>query len=489
MMSHELRTPLNAVLGFSDLLRDERYGALNDRQRRYVNNVHTGGQHLLRLINDLLDLSRIEAGRLELIIEDVPLQTIVEDVVSTLRPLAEKNSQTLSHTVESGLEVRADPTRLRQVLLNLAGNAIKFTPEGGTIELRVRQADDAIRVEVQDNGPGISLEDQERIFEAFSRLRDPNRITEGTGLGLAISKRLVELQGGSLGLKSRPGEGSCFFFTLPTGKKVLRKPAADQPAAARLGDGSRILVVEDDVEASRLIHSQLASTGYEVVVCNDCERAAEMAAELQPDAITLDLLMSPTTGWDVLFQLKLDPRTREIPVVVVSIVDQPARGATFVADEYLVKPVGKETLLAAVGRCLATQGLAGPPQRPILVVEDDASVREFVSELLTAQGFAVVTAANDSEARDAVAASLPALVILDLMLPKVSGFELLAEWRANPSTADLPVFVLTGKTLTPEEENYLRRRTESLFRKESQWQENLVQQLQRVLKPTAGVGR
>src|SRR6266403_1539432 len=207
-MSHELRTPLNAVLGFSDLLADERYGPLNDRQQRYVAHIHTGGKHLLSLISDILDLSKIEAGRMELTREDVTVASAFAEVISSLYPLAEKKSQALLQQVEPHLHVRADTMRFKQMLMNLAGNAIKFTPEGGRIELAASQVDDQVRVEVRDNGPGIPPEQQQRIFEAFFRLTETGSATEGTGLGLAITARLVELHGGKLGIERQPGEGA-----------------------------------------------------------------------------------------------------------------------------------------------------------------------------------------------------------------------------------------------------------------------------------------
>src|SRR5882724_11683951 len=235
-MSHELRTPLNAVMGFSDLLADKRYGELSERQQRYVSHINTGGRHLLKLINDILDLSKIEAGRLEISREDLSVETIFGEVLSALRPLVEKKTQTLSSLAEPGLSVHADATRFRQVLMNLVGNAIKFTPEGGRIELEAQQVESEVQVKVRDNGPGIPKEEQKRIFDAFYRLRKSGEGTEGTGLGLAITESLVKLQGGSLGLESEPGKGSCFYFSLPMAKavrearppvaKVVRKAAA-----------------------------------------------------------------------------------------------------------------------------------------------------------------------------------------------------------------------------------------------------------------------
>ncbi|MGH9699928.1 MAG: response regulator [Candidatus Acidiferrales bacterium] len=481
-MSHELRTPLNAVLGFSDLLADPRYGTLNERQQRYVNHIYTGGKHLLKLISDILDLSKIEAGRMDLSREDVTVAPAFAEVLSALQPLADKKSQTLLQQVDSNPHVRADSMRFKQVLMNLVGNAIKFTPEGGRIELAARQIDDKVRVEVRDNGPGIPPEQQQHIFEAFIRLSQTGTATEGTGLGLAITSRLVELHGSKLGIESEPGRGSCFYFSLPLVAVTLEQPTLTAAAKPRTGRAPRILVIEDDTATGQLIQSQLTSSGYDAIRCDRPERAIEMAAELQPDAITLDLIMQPVHGFEVLLQLKNDSRTSKIPVIVVTIVDQPAVGGALGANEYLIKPVDKQTLLAAVERCLKSRGGAAPA-RAILLVEDDSSTREIIEELLTARGYSVITAADGAQARAHVTHALPELVILDLVLPKMSGFELLAEWRSSPRTADLPVFVLTSKDLTKEEESYIRAHAESLFRKQNSWREPLMKQLERFAIP------
>jgi PAS domain S-box-containing protein len=481
-MSHELRTPLNAVMGFSDMLSEERYGPLNDRQRRYVTHINTGGRHLLRLINDILDLSKIEAGRLQLAIESVPIKPSFAEVFDCLRPLADKKSQTLVVQSSLDLSVRADATRFRQVLMNLVGNAIKFTPEGGKIELAAQQLGEVVRVEVRDSGPGIPAGEQQRIFEAFHRLQQSDKTSEGTGLGLAITRRLVELHGGRLGLESKPGSGSCFYFTLPITASLQREQVYKPEPGLNPSGSPRILVIEDESAAVQLLHSQLVSSGYEVLLCDNRARAVEMAVELRPDAITLDIMMKPVNGWELLSDLKSDVRTAKIPVIVVSAVDQPATGALLGADEYIVKPVEKATLLAAVERCLNLRGQMGRG-RPILVVDDDAPTREFIAEMLSKHGYVVSTAADGFEARAQVAASLPELVILDLIMPNLSGFQLLAEWRGHSRTADLPVFVLTSKDLTPAEKEYLRTNTGAFFCKQERWQDALIRQLQRAVPP------
>jgi signal transduction histidine kinase/DNA-binding response OmpR family regulator len=479
-MSHELRTPLNAVLGFSDLLADKRSGELNERQQRYVGHISTGGKHLLKLINDILDLSKIEAGRMEISCEDLSVANIFGEVISALRPLAEKKKHTLASTVDPELTVHADATRFKQILMNLVGNAIKFTPEGAYIELAAQHLNRKVQIKVRDNGPGIPEEEQKRIFDAFYRLRTSGEAVEGTGLGLAITQSLVKLQGGELGIDSAPGRGSCFYFDLPTAVAPSESRVQAGKTANKPSQPAKILIIEDDPTAIHLIESQLTSAGYGAVSCDQPQQALERAAELQPQAITLDLLMKPMSGWEILLQLKNDSRTKDIPVIVLTILDHPSAGAALGADEYLVKPVDKATLLTAVERCLEQRGSSLPPGQ-ILIVEDDAAICEMIGDLLKARGYAVTTVSDGAAARKQVAASLPALVILDLVLPKVSGFELLAEWRAERRTAELPVFVLTSKDLTERGKGYLRANAQTLFQKQESWQEALMKQLQRVL--------
>jgi nitrogen-specific signal transduction histidine kinase/CheY-like chemotaxis protein len=354
-MSHELRTPLNAVLGFSELLKDPRYGLLGEKQERYVHNIYKAGQHLVRLIGDILDLSKIEAGRLDLNLENIIASEAVEESLAALRPLADKKSQTLEHDCPVDLAIYADRTRFRQVLMNLVGNAIKFTPEGGRIAVSAAKADEnRVTVTVADNGPGIDAADQQMIFDSFYRGKEARR-KEGSGLGLAISKSLVEAHGGQFGLDSELGRGSRFFFTLPVGHAVHAAPELTQPQITQ----GAVLVVEDNVRGAQLIEQQLASGGYRPVHCEDPRATVEMAARIQPVAITLDILMSPINGWQVLAQLKEDQRTRNIPVILMTVVDQRPMGSLLGAEEYLVKPVERDMLLKAVERCLARRSATG----------------------------------------------------------------------------------------------------------------------------------
>ncbi|HVU47022.1 MAG TPA: response regulator [Terracidiphilus sp.] len=483
-MSHELRTPLNAVLGFSELLTDSRYGPLTERQARYINHINASGKHLLRLINDILDLSKIEAGRLQLNLERVHVDVCCAEVCESLQPLVDKNAHQLIQNVAPGLAVNADGTRFKQMLVNLLGNAIKFTPKGGKIELVARPAGDMVQIEVRDSGPGIPPEEKQRIFEAFHRMRQSDKASEGTGLGLAITRRLVELHGGQLDVESQPGMGSCFHFTLPS----VRSSEIEEDSIAGLSISSKkaakILIIEDDPSAADLLESQLSSAGYEVVVCTQPEKAYEVATELRPAVITLDVVMLPVNGWDVLAKLKSDPRTAGIGVVMVTVMDQKSAGTLLGADEYIVKPVDKFILLAAVERCLRRRNLSQAGQS-ILVVEDDTATREFIVDLLSRDGYKVSAAADGTQAISKVQASRPDLVILDLILPEVSGFKLIAQWRKDSPTAGMPIFVLTNKDLTAEEKGFLHANTGALISKHEQWREELIRQIERMQHSTA----
>jgi CheY-like chemotaxis protein len=308
---------------------------------------------LLNLINDILDLSKIEAGRMEITCEDLSVARSFGEIVSVMRPLAEKKSQTLHSSADAALGVHADPMRFTQVLMNLVGNAVKFTPENGRIELTARAIDAEVQVRVSDNGPGIPAEEQNRIFEAFCRLRKSGQAVEGTGLGLAITNSLVRLQGGSLSLESAPGQGSCFYFSFPAASDISMRAASAAKGAIHITSPAEILVIEDDCTAIQLIESQLTSAGCQVVFCIESERALEIAVQEQPQAITLDLLMKPTSGLEVLLQLKKDTRTANIPVIVVSIVDHPnalaALGLTNIWSSPLTRPLSSGQWKGASG--------------------------------------------------------------------------------------------------------------------------------------------
>ena len=343
-MSHELRTPLNAVIGFSDVLLERMFGELNERQEEYVRDIRDSGRHLLDLINEILDLSKVEAGRMEL--EPVPLSLpeVLEQALSLVRDRAARQQLTVELEVapEVGVVI-ADEVKLKQVVVNLLTNAVKFTPEGGRIDVAARVAGDEVQVYVRDTGVGIAHADQARIFEAFQR-GDRRVSVEGTGLGLTLSKRFVELHGGRIWVASTLGEGSTFGFALPLAVERVTEPA---PLAPEPAVGS-VLVIEDDRRSAELLELYLNGSGLRVVFARDGAEGLELARTLRPRAVILDILLPRLDGWDLLARLKEDPATVDIPVVIVTMLDERGKGLALGAVEYLIKPVSREAMLEAL---------------------------------------------------------------------------------------------------------------------------------------------
>ena len=348
-MSHELRTPLNAVIGFSDVLLERMFGELNERQEEYVRDIRDSGRHLLELINEILDLSKVEAGRMELEPAAVSLPGLLEYALAMVRERAARHgiALTLELAPEVGV-IWADELKLKQVVLNLLSNAVKFTPDGGSVGVRAEIAGAEAQVIVRDSGIGIDAADHERIFEAFQRGGREAR-SEGTGLGLTLSKRIVELHGGRIWMTSRLGAGSTFGFAVPVSEDA---PIADEPVqtVAAERDMETVLVVEDDAHSVELLSVYLEGAGYKIAVARDGVEGLELARRLRPRAVVLDILLPRVDGWDLLGRLKADPATADSPVVVVSMLDERGKGLALGAVEYLVKPVGREELLAALER-------------------------------------------------------------------------------------------------------------------------------------------
>jgi signal transduction histidine kinase/CheY-like chemotaxis protein len=347
-MSHELRTPLNAVIGFSDVLLERMFGELNERQEEYVRDIRDSGRHLLELINEILDLSKVEAGRMELEPGPLSLPDLLEHGLAMVRERAARHGVALSLDVapEVGV-IWADELKLKQVVLNLLSNAVKFTPSGGTVDVSAQIAGDEAQVVVRDTGIGIDPADHQRIFEAFQRGGREAR-SEGTGLGLTLSKRIVELHGGRIWMSSRPGTGSTFGFAVPV--RPQGAPTEEDVQAAAERDMETVLVVEDDPHSAELLSVYLEGAGYRIAHARDGAEGLELARRLRPRAVVLDILLPRLDGWDLLSRLKADPATADSPVVVVSMLDERGKGLALGAAEYLVKPVGREELLEALER-------------------------------------------------------------------------------------------------------------------------------------------
>src|SRR5258707_6003251 len=393
-MSHELRTPLNAIVGFSDLLGEETAGALNPKQKRFVGHVRNGATHLLALINDILDLSKIEAGQLEVFPENVSLQRSLTEVLSLIQPLTDKREIALNVTRED-LTVYADGVRLKQVLYNLLSNAVKFTPERGSISVEAHAEGGQVHVSVSDTGVGIRKEDQAVIFDEFRQVGESAKgIKEGTGLGLAITRKLVEQQGGTIIVVSEPGKGSRFTFTIPTG---IAADSSNSTAYQNSGPREHpvVLIVDDEPTARELLMNYLGPQGYVVITAASGAEALAKAKEFRPDAITLNMLSPGQTGWMTLYELKHNPETADIPIIVVSVVDQKGMAFTLGASEYLVKPVARETLLAKLAQHVGSSrdGLSR-----VLVAEDEVTTMRVIEGILKSAGYDQVPARNGNKA-------------------------------------------------------------------------------------------
>jgi PAS domain S-box-containing protein len=476
-MSHELRTPLNAIVGFSDLLAEETAGALNPKQKRFVGHVHNGAKHLLALINDILDLSKIEAGQLEVFPENVSLQNPLTEVLSLIQPLTDKREIALNVTREE-LTVYADGMRLKQVLYNLLSNAVKFTPERGSISVEAHAEGGQVHVSVSDTGVGIRKEDQAIIFDEFRQVGESAKgIKEGTGLGLAITRKLVEQQGGAITVASEPGKGSRFTFTIPIGV------APSSPNnTAYLDSGPRehpvVLIVDDEPTARELLMNYLGPQGYVVITAASGTEALARAKEFRPDAITLNMLSPGQTGWMTLYELKHNPETADIPIIVVSVVDQKGMAFTLGASEYLVKPVARETLLAKLAQ---HAGFSRDGVSRILVAEDEVTTMRVLEGILTGAGYGPILARNGKEALSILARMRVDLVLLDLQMPEMDGFEVIKRIREHPQWQDLPILVLTAKTLTDSELELLTQETRAVFSKGQPWKESLVASIKKAI--------
>jgi signal transduction histidine kinase/CheY-like chemotaxis protein/CHASE3 domain sensor protein len=466
-MSHELRTPLNAILGFSELLRDDDTGRFDaSTGHRFLDQIHSSGQHLLQLINDILDLSKIEAGQMELHSERVQIGESVGLVLATVEPLAKTKDITIDYVSGQRLHLVADPTKLKQMLLNLVSNAIKFTSAGGRISIRTRQVGSWIEIAVTDSGIGIAEADLDRLFTEFQQLdAGHGRQQEGTGLGLALTKRFAELHGGEVKVQSVSGQGSTFTLRLPIEAKRTPELLVPQIGAAD-PDRPLILVVEDNPEAAEILARHLEAGGFQMKVARTGTEAIAMARDLLPVAITLDILLPEIDGWEVLKRLKADKLTWNIPVVVVSVIDNPALGRALGALDYFVKPVDRGALLSRLGRYAFTTRVKHGEIR-VLVVDDEVANLDLLQALLEPEGFKVLRASGGKEGLDVARAQRPQLILLDLMMPGMTGFDVVEALRADDATRSIPVMVLTSKELTHDDKQALNGCVAAIFQRNS----------------------
>ena len=435
MVSHELRTPMTSIKGYADLLLMGSAGALSEPQERFLAIVRNNVDRLTTLVDDLLDISRIESGRLDLSPEPMEVTEAVGRVITSMQARADEKSQTLRSDLPAELPtVSADFDRVVQILANLVGNACQYTPDGGEILVSARPDGSKVQVSVRDTGVGIRAEDQESIFDRFFRADDPLvQSTPGTGLGLSIVKSLVEMQGGEIWVDSELGEGSTFTFTLQTCE-------APTPASTELSL-EKLLIVEDDPHIAQLIRLHLSNKYREVFIAHRGQEALQIAKRERPDLITLDVMLPGMDGFEVLERLKSEPDTWGIPVIIVSVVPDPQRGLRLGAFDYVTKPIDEKKLMAAVAKVL------GRGKGTILVVDDDGATRSLLDEVLNANDFAVRALDRGQDVLSVAQELQPSLILLDVKLPDLDGYTVLEQLKSDASIGDVPVIVMTGSEI------------------------------------------
>ncbi|HJW87166.1 MAG TPA: response regulator [Candidatus Brocadiaceae bacterium] len=485
-MSHELRTPLNSIIGFSEVLEDQLFGELNEAQKKYVHNINTSGMHLLQLINDVLDLSKVEAGKMLLQCEDFPIPAALHDIETAMRNELDKKNLSFDIEIDERLaSINADKQKFRQVMLNLLSNAVKFTPQGGKIKVIAKGVDGlAVQISVTDTGIGIKPEDIKRIFARFQQIDNKTaREYAGTGLGLALTKRFVEIHGGKIWVESEFGKGSTFTFTIPLRpkSKTFQKEATLSDALENGKEGSLVLVVEDDQQSSRLLKEYLTCEGYNVATACNGKEAIDKARELKPMAITLNVNLAGESGWKVLEKLKEIPETKDIPVIVISILEERAQGFSLGAVDYLVKPITREPLVQTLKKHgLTVRPGTGPVN--ILVIDDEPKTVDLVAAVLEAEGYCVQKAYSGQEGIDWATRQGYDLIILDLMMPKVDGFDVVEELKRHAGSKDVPIIIATAKDLTEEDLLRLRGKVESIAQKGGFSKEDLLRDIKRIEK-------
>ncbi|MCD4738182.1 MAG: response regulator, partial [Anaerolineae bacterium] len=484
-MSHELRTPLNSIIGFSRVILKGIDGPLNDMQRTDLSAIHESGKHLLNLINDILDLSKIEAGKMEFFFELVDLAKVASGVLSTAVALVKDKPIELQRDFPVDFPlVQADERRIRQVILNVVGNAAKFTEEGFISISGERKGKDEVVIAIADSGIGIPKDKYDTVFSEFQQVDSSStRSYGGTGLGLPVSKKFVEAHGGRIWFESEIDVGTIFYMALPIAGLTAEQLAerAEEEAAESTIEERVVLMVDDDERVITLFRRYLEQDGYRVMALTHGEMVVAEAKRIQPYAITLDILLPDKDGWQIIQELKSDPETANIPILVCSIVSDADKGLSLGVTDYLVKPIVAENLLESLDRLTRVVEAYN-----ILIVDDSESDRNLLRRILEEAGYAVREAAGGAAALVGIHAELPDLVVLDLMMPEVDGFTVLENIRANEVTKHIPVIVVTAKELTAAEHEQLNLQAAALLEKGIFDQQQLLVDVKRALEQLAG---
>ena len=464
-MSHELRTPLNAIIGYSEMLIED----AEDENEDFIpdlNKIHNSGKHLLGLINDILDLSKVESGKMELFLEDRKLNSVIEEVRSTILPLVETNNNALDIINDAGdINIYTDITKTRQMLLNILSNASKFTKEGKiTLKVRESSSDSSVlEIEVSDTGIGMTPEQLIKVFDPFTQADEKTtRKYGGTGLGLTITKRFAEMMGGDITATSEPGKGTAFTISIPKNVKDPKQASAQTGSIETDSGKYKVLVIDDDKTSQELMKKYLMKKGYEVVQSLNGAEGLKMAEEIFPDVITLDVIMPNMDGWEVLSKLKSNEKTKNIPVIMLSMVDEQDLGYSLGATDYLTKPVEWDALSDILIKLEIEKG-----SKSILIVEDDEVTRDMLLKSLESNDYNVREAVNGKQALKKIEENKPGLILLDLMMPEMDGFEFSELLRQRKEWLDIPVVVITAKDLTKEDHDRLKGNVETIMQKGS----------------------
>jgi CheY-like chemotaxis protein/anti-sigma regulatory factor (Ser/Thr protein kinase) len=457
------------------------FGDLNPKQEEYLQDILESGRHLLSLINDILDLSKIEAGRMEPELATFDLPVALQNGLMLVEERANRHGIQVTLEIDERLgDFTGDERKIKQILLNLLSNAIKFTPDGGRISVSAAKSENLVEISVRDTGIGIAPEDQRRIFEEFRQAGgDSARKGEGTGLGLTLAKKFVELHGGKIWVESVVGQGSTFTFTLPVRGPLLLTEASAAHALTPGPQSQLILVIEDDPLSAKLLSTHLTEEGFRVEFADDGETAFNKALSLRPAVITLDIMLPKVDGWDLLSRLKRNAETRDIPIVVVSIIDERGKGFALGAADYLVKPVQREALVAAIKRFSIPAKLNSEAVK-ILAIDDDPMALELITGILGSEGYQVIKASNGQEGIELAKTELPELIILDLLMPEFDGFAVLDKICGDEMIKETPIVILTNKDLTAEEKKQLIGRISFLAQKQAFTRKSLVDLVRRL---------
>jgi len=481
-MSHELRTPLNAIIGYSEMLIEEANELAQNAFVADLGKIRTAGKHLLGLINDILDFSKIEAGKMEVLVETVDVAGLLGEVQSTIAPLVAKNNNRLEINASPGLgAMQSDQTKLRQNLFNLLSNACKFTKDGLislTVERFARTDGDWVRFSVADSGIGMTPEQKSRLFQAFTQAdAATTRNYGGTGLGLAITRHFCRMLGGDIAVDSVFGKGSTFIMTLPVVLGQGKGEDADGSAIPTGAPRATVLVIDDERPARELIGNALVKEGYAVITATGGREGLRLARERRPDAIILDVIMPDVDGWGVLRALKADSELADIPVILVTVLGDRDMGLALGAADHLTKPISAAELIRVLTRLRRGDGATD-----VLIVDDDEGTRDMLRRTIVREGWSVREAANGADGLAALAATKPAVVLLDLMMPQMNGFEMLRAMRDNPAWHDVPVVIVTSKDLGRDELEWLRGNTLEVLQKGAYGRTDLVAALRHMVE-------